>query len=164
MIKETKDSGKESLRGIVRISGVDIKGEKKLYVSLQRIKGVGPSIANAICRISKLDRNKKVGSLTDEEVKKLEEIMSNLGNYGVQTWLMNRRADPESGKDLHLIGPTLKFTHEQDIKRMIESRSYKGVRHALGLPVRGQKTRSSFRKGRTVGVIRKKQQPAKAKK
>ncbi len=164
MIKETKDSGKESLRGIVRISGVDIKGEKKLYVSLQRIKGVGPSIANAICRISKLDRNKKVGTLTDDEVKKLEEIMNNLDKYGIQPWLMNRRSDPETGRNIHLIGPTLKFTHEQDIKKMIESRSYKGVRHALGLPVRGQKTRSSFRKGKAVGVIRKKQQPAKSKK
>lgn len=164
MIKEMKDIGKESIRGIVRISGVDIKGEKKLYVSLQKIRGIGPNIANAICKISNLDRNKMVGTLTDAEVKKLEEIMNNLDKYGVQSWLMNRRSDPESGKDLHLIGPTLKFTHEQDLKRMIESRSYKGVRHALGLPVRGQKTRSSFRKGSAIGVVRKKQQPAKAKK
>lgn len=163
MIKETKDSGKELLRGIVRISGVDIKGEKKLYISLQKIKGVGPNIANAICRITGFDRNKKVGTLTDEDVKKLEDIINNLEKYGLPNFLMNRRADPETGKNMHLTGPTLKFVHEQDIKKMIESRSYKGVRHALGLPVRGQKTRSSFRKGRAVGVIRKKQQPAKAK-
>lgn len=158
--KET--APKESLRGIVRIAGVDVKGEKKLFVSLKRIKGIGFTLAGAICKISGIDRNKKVGALTEDEVKKLEEIMNNLSKYGVQTWLLNRRKDPETGEDKHLITSTYKFTLEQDIKKMIESKSYKGVRHALGLPVRGQRTRSSFRKGKSMGVVRKKLQPAKA--
>lgn len=154
----------EQLKGIVRIAGTDIKGEKKLYVSLQRIKGIGPALANAICLISNLDRNKKVGTLTDKEIKKLEEIMNDPLKFGVPAWMLNRRGDPETGKDIHIIGPTLKYTQQQDIKRMMEIKSYKGVRHALGLPVRGQRTKSSFRKGRTVGVVRKKQMPGKSKK
>jgi small subunit ribosomal protein S13 len=153
---------KTELRGIVRVAGVDLKGEKKIYVSLQRIKGVGPSIANAVCRIGNINRNRKVGTLTDEEVKKIESILNKIKN-DVPRWMLNRRSDPETGEDHHLTGSDLKFTHEQDIKKMIERRSYKGVRHALGLPVRGQRTRSSFRKGRSVGVVRKKQQPAKKK-
>ncbi len=155
------EQGKE-FRGIVRIGEVDLKGEKNVYVSLQRIKGVGPSIANAVCRIAKIDRNRKVGTLTDEEVKKIEGLLKNIKNY-VPPWMLNRRADPETGENYHLIGSSLKYTHEQDIKKMMEIKCYKGIRHALGLPVRGQRTRSSFRKGKTVGVIRKKQQPAKKK-
>jgi len=159
-----KEPVKEQLRGIVRICGVDIKGEKKLFVSLQKIKGIGFSMANAICKITNMDRNRMVGTLNDEEVKKLEDIMNNPEKYGIPSWMFNRRRDPETGKNMHLIMSNLKFTHQQDLKKMIESKSYKGVRHALGLPVRGQRTRSSFRKGRAVGVVRKKSQPAKAKK
>jgi small subunit ribosomal protein S13 len=158
------DSMSEKLRGIVRIAGADIKGEKKLYVSLQRIKGIGPALANAICKISNMDRNRRVGTLTDEEIKKLEEIMNNPIKFGIPSWMLNKRLDPETGKDSHIFGPTLKFIQQQDIKRMMEIRTYKGIRHGLGLPVRGQRTKSSFRKGRSVGVVRKKQMPAKAKK
>jgi len=71
--------------------------------------------------------------------------------------------DLETGEDLHLVGPDLKFTREQDVKMMIKIKSYRGVRHMFGLPVRGQRTKSSFRKGRTVGVVRKKIQPTKKK-
>lgn len=153
---------KTEFRGIVRIGEVDLKGEKKIYVSLQRIKGIGPSVANAICRIANIDRNRKVGTLTDDEVKKIEQIIKNFKDL-VPPWLLNRRADPETGNNFHLTGSNLKLTQEQDIKKMMEIKCYKGVRHSLGLPVRGQRTRSSFRKGKTVGVVRKKQQPAKKK-
>ena len=78
--------------------------------------------------------------------------------------MVNRRKDIETGEDRHLVGVDLKFMQEQDIKRMIKIKSYKGVRHMFGLPVRGQRTRSSFRGGRTVGVIRKKMMPATTKK
>ena len=154
---------KQELRGIVRIAGTDMKGERKLYVSLQRINGVGPALASALCRISKLDRNMKVGELTDQQIQKLEEIMKNPLKFGIPEWMLNRRRDPETGEDLHIVGPTLKYVQKQDIKKMMEIKSYKGVRHALGLPVRGQRTKSSFRKGRTVGVVRKKSQPGKKK-
>lgn len=152
----------EQMRGIIRIAGVDMKGDKKLYVSLQRIKGVGPSIANAVCKIGKMNKNRKVGTLTDDEIKNIEKILSNIKEH-VTVWMLNRRADPETGENYHLITSNLKFTNENDIKKMIERRTYKGVRHAYGLPVRGQRTRSSFRKGKSVGVVRKKQQPGKKK-
>jgi small subunit ribosomal protein S13 len=153
----------EQVKGIVRISGVDVKGENLLFTSLIRIKGVGGPFANAICRVNNLDRNKKIGSLTDEEIKKIEETMKNPAKFGIPRWMLDRRKDLETGEDRHLVGTDLKFMQEQDVKRMISMKSYKGVRHMFGLPVRGQRTRSSFRKGRTVGVVRKKMMPAKKK-
>lgn len=152
----------EQLKGIVRIAGTDIKGEKKLFVSLLKIKGVSHSLANAICRVHNLDRNRQIGALTSEEIKRIEETMKNPVKFGIPTWVLNRRRDPDTGVDLHIIGPELTFQQKQDIRRMSEIRSYKGIRHGLGLPVRGQRTKSSFRKGRTVGVVRKKVMPAKA--
>ena len=153
----------EQLRGIVRIVGTDVKGETQLFTSLQKIKGVGGNLANAVCRVHKFDRNRKIGSLTDAEIKKIEETLKNPEKFGIPSWAFNRRKDFETGEDKHIVGPNLKFTREQDVKKMIRIKSYKGVRHMFGLPVRGQRTRSSFRKGKTVGVVRKKAMPGKKK-
>jgi len=153
----------EKVRGIVRIVGTDVKGENQLFTSLQKIKGVGGSLANAVCRVHGFNRNRKIGTLTDGEIKKIEETLKNPAKYGIPSWSLNRRKDLETGEDRHIVGPDLKFTREQDVKRMIKIKSYKGVRHMFGLPVRGQRTRSSFRKGRTVGVVRKKMMPGKKK-
>ena len=91
----------------------------------------------------------------------MEETLKNPTKFGIPAWVMNRRRDLVTGEDVHLVGADLEFAQKQDIKRMIDIKSYKGVRHMFGLPVRGQRTRSSFRKGRTVGVVRKKVMPAK---
>jgi len=151
----------KEIRGIIRIAGADIKGEAQLFTSLQKIKGVGRTLSSVVCRVHNLDRNRKVGTLTDSEIKKIEETLKNPTKFGIPSWTVNRRKDLETGENRHLVGPDLKFTQQQDIKRMIKIKSYKGVRHMFGLPVRGQRTRSSFRKGRTVGVVRKKKMPAK---
>ncbi len=152
------------LRGILRIAGADLKGEKQLFVSLQKIKGVGVVLANAVCKICDFNRNRKVGTLTDQEIKKIEHVLQNPEKFGIPVWAFNRRKDPVTGKDMHLVGHNVKFIEKQDIKGMMSIKSYKGIRHGLGLPVRGQRTKSSFRKGRTVGVVRKKMQPTKKKK
>jgi small subunit ribosomal protein S13 len=153
----------EQVKGIVRISEVDVKGETPLFTSLNRINGVGGALANAVCRVHNLDRNRKIGTLTDAEIKKIEETLKNPAKFGIPPWMLNRRKDLETGEDRHLVGSDLKFIQEQDIKKMIRIKAYKGVRHMFGLPARGQRTRSSFRKGRTVGVVRKKMMPAKKK-
>ena len=153
----------EEIKGIIRIAGTDIKGEKQLFQSLLKIKGVGGVLANVICKIHNLDRNKKIGTLKPEEIKKIEDTIKNPAKFGIPYWMLNRRRDLETGEDRHLIGADLTFMEQQDIKRMINIKSYKGVRHMYGLPVRGQRTRSSFRKGRSVGVVRKKMMPAKKK-
>ena len=153
----------EEVKGIIRIAGTDIKGEKQLFQSLLKIKGVGGVLANAICKIHGFDRNRKVGTLNPEEIKKIEDTLKNPAKFGIPPWILNRRRDLETGENRHLIGVDLTFVQQQDIKRMINIKSYKGVRHMYGLPVRGQRTRSSFRKGRSVGVVRKKMMPTKKK-
>jgi len=154
----------KDIKGIVRIAGADIKGDTKLFISLQKIKGVSGCLANAICKIHNLELNRKVGTLDEKEIKKIEETLNNPTKFGIPYWMVNRRKDIETGEDRHIVGPDLTFTQTQDIKRMINIKSYKGVRHMYGLPVRGQKTRSSFRKGRSVGVVRKKMMPQKKEK
>jgi len=76
----------------------------------------------------------------------------------VPGWIFNRQRDMETNSDRHMVGNELIFTQEMNVKMMKKIRSYKGVRHMLGLPVRGQKTRSKFRKnkGKVLGVKRTK--------
>ena len=75
---------------------------------------------------------------------------------------MNRRKDFETGKDAHYITTDLDMKKEFDVRRLKKIRSYRGLRHALGQPTRGQRTRSHFRKrGKTVGVQKSKPKPKK---
>lgn len=77
------------------------------------------------------------------------------------SWLLNRRKDVETGENSHLSGVALDLKKREDINRLRKIKSYKGFRHELGLPVRGQRTRSSFRRNKTVGVSKKKAMEAK---
>jgi small subunit ribosomal protein S13 len=147
-----------SYRHIVRIAETDIPGELQLAWGLARIKGVGYNMALALCRILGYDPYMLVGFLSDEDVKKIEEAVKNPLKYGFPSWTLNRRRDYETNLDMHLVASELMFYARQDIDREIRIRSWRGIRHALGYKVRGQRTHTTGRIGPTVGVVRKKQQ------
>jgi small subunit ribosomal protein S13 len=147
----------KNFKGILRLANTDIDGNRKLYDALRTIKGVSFSLANAICGVVDIDRTKKAGNLLPDEIKKINDAIEKV-NEKIPTWLLNRRRNPEDGSDKHLIAADLTFAQENDVRMMMHVRSYKGVRHAAGAPVRGQKTRSNFRrnKGKVIGVIKRK--------
>jgi small subunit ribosomal protein S13 len=142
-------------RVIIRVLGTDVDGEKGVAQAILKIKGVSYSFANAVCKAAKIDPKKKVGSFSESEIDELEEVIKDPIKHGVPVWIVNRRRDIESGTDVHMSSSDIIVTKKFDVQRMIDKKTYKGTRHMLGLPVRGQRTRSSFRKGRTVGVVRK---------
>jgi small subunit ribosomal protein S13 len=142
-------------RYIVRIIGTDIDGLKKLPIGLLKIKGINRRLADAIVKVAGFDPEMPIGNLKDTDIKKLENVIKDPSKFGVPVWLLNYQKDLETGKDLHLTGPDLTLSTRSGIKLMIESRSWKGVRHSFGLKVRGQRTRTTGRKGRVVGVKRK---------
>ncbi len=142
-------------RHIVRIAGTDISGELSLAWGLSKIKGVGYNFAMAICRVLGLDPRMKIGFLTESEVEKIEDVLRDPSKYGIPSWMFNRRKDYETGKDMHLVGSDLVFYARQDIEREIRIRSWRGIRHALGYKVRGQRTHTTGRLGPTVGVKRR---------
>ncbi|MEW6329549.1 MAG: 30S ribosomal protein S13 [Candidatus Micrarchaeota archaeon] len=151
-------SGKE-IRGIVRVSGRDLKGELPLRMALTRVKGVGIRLGGVLTGIAlrelKLGKEAVVGELDDDEIERLEEIISHPTKYGVPAHMVNRQKDIETGRDIHLIGTDLAFSVKQDIEREKEMNTWKGFRHFYGQKVRGQHTRSTGRTGMTVGVLRK---------
>jgi small subunit ribosomal protein S13 len=169
--EETRKQKKveRKIEGIVRILNTDLNANKNLLYGLTGIKGVSYTFSKAILAALGLDFYRKLGSLSQEEIEKIEDCLKNPARYNIPSFLFNRRRDPESGLDMHLVGPDVDIFRSMDIKREIELKTYKGFRHMYGQPVRGQRTRSHFRHGRTVGVLRGKmkqlaQQQAKEKK
>jgi small subunit ribosomal protein S13 len=152
--KQKKPEKEESYESLVRIMSYDIPGSKNIYTGLTKIKGVSWAISNAACFALKFPQTKKISELTREEISKIEEFLK---NPQIRDFLKNRRFDLKSGETSHVIGSNLDMRKDFDIRRLKKIRSYKGVRHTLGQPVRGQKTRSHFKsKGKAVGVTKKK--------
>ncbi len=139
-------------RHIVRIAGRDLSGTKKVVAALTDIRGVGYSLAQAVLNLAKIDGRSRLGSLSEDQLKEIEASIRDLSKIGAPAWLMNRRKDIETGTDRHLIGADLDLTIKTDIDRERSVGSWRGWRHSLGLKVRGQRTRTTGRKGRAVGV------------
>src|SRR3989338_2853136 len=146
----------KKLRAIVRIMNTDIMGYRQLHQALTQIRGVSFMFSNAVCKKLSLPRDMKVGELSDEQVKSCEAIIKKPIEHGLPSWLLNRRRDPESGEDSHLVMSDLKLRTEFDIRNLKKVKSYRGMRHSVGLPVRGQRTKAHFRHGASLGVQKKK--------
>ncbi len=149
---ETK---KTNIKQMIRLGGADLDGNRAIYHALRKIKGVSYAFSNAICNKLKFDKKKKIGELNDADIKKVEELLKDPKKFDLAAWVYNRQKDYDSGDDKHLISSDLKLRKDFDIKRLRMIKSYRGVRHGFGLPLRGQRTKSHFRKGATVGVSKK---------
>ncbi len=146
---------REQFKYVVRVAGTDLDGRLKLVHGLASIKGIGVTTAHAILRKLGIDPDKRTGFLTQEEIELIEEAIRDPLSKGIPAWMLNRRKDYETGKDMHLVGSDLIFKAKQDIEREKKIKSWRGIRHALGLKVRGQRTHTTGRLGVTVGVTKK---------
>ncbi|MBT3405611.1 30S ribosomal protein S13 [Candidatus Woesearchaeota archaeon] len=138
----------EKLKPIIRVVSTDIKGDKKLADALRKIKGIGMCYANAVCSAAGIDKNRKAGSLSDDEVKRLEAAIKKPLDHNLPSWMVNRRKDMETGEDMHILTSDLTFIQSNDIKLLQSVKCNIGLRHAWRLPVRGQRTQSNFRKNK----------------
>ncbi len=126
---------------MARIAGVDLPKSKKVLYGLQYIFGVGKTVSSEILEKSKVNPEKKVSDLTDEEVAQIRAVMTS--DYKVEG--------------------ALRSEVQQNIKRLMDIGSYRGLRHRKSLPARGQRTRtnSRTRKGKRKTVAGKKKTPSK---
>jgi small subunit ribosomal protein S13 len=122
-----------------RILGVDIPPNKKLEYSLRYVFGIGPTRAAQIVKLSGFDPDRRASDLSEEEVNQLASII----------------ADKQ-----FIVEGDLRRERTANLKRLSAIKSYRGVRHIRGLPVRGQRTKTNARtrKGsvKTIGSVRKK--------
>ncbi|MDA4118117.1 MAG: 30S ribosomal protein S13 [Thaumarchaeota archaeon] len=139
-------------RYLVRIKGKDLDGRKKVVSALADLRGIGYNFAQAIVNGIGIDPKVRFGTLTESQVKDIERVLLDTSSLKVPQWAFNRKRDPESGETKQLIGSDLDMAVKSDVERERNVQSWRGVRHGLGLKVRGQRTRTTGRKGKTVGV------------
>jgi small subunit ribosomal protein S13 len=142
-------------RHIIRIADTDLDGTQTVAYALMNIKGVGVRLANVIVKKAGINSETRLGFLSDADVKKIEDIIEDPAKYGVPGWLLNRQKDREIGKDIHLTGSDLVLQTKTDVDLLKKMKSWRGFRHAYGLKVRGQRTRTTGRTGKTMGVKKK---------
>ncbi|MEM4733769.1 MAG: 30S ribosomal protein S13 [Candidatus Bathyarchaeia archaeon] len=145
----------QEYRHILRILGTDVQGTLKTVYALKQIKGISLSLSNAILKKAGINPDLRVGYLTETEIDKIEDIIREPAKYGLPSWLFNRRKEMETGKDVHLIGADLVLRTKIDIDKEKEIKSWRGYRHAYGLKVRGQRTKTTRRAGKALGVKKK---------
>lgn len=164
MAEKQPEKQNPNFKHIVRVANVDIPGTKSIRIALTSIKGIGINFADSICLVSNVKRDAKTGNLTDKEIETLNAVVQNPAKFNIPAWMMNRRKDFDSGENKHLLTGPLNFAQENDLKRLKKIKTLRGIRHIRGLPVRGQRTRSNFRrsKGKVVGVRKKTEAPKKA--
>ena len=159
--KTKKEKGQDpDFKYIVRISNTDIAGEKNIVYGLSSIKGVGIHMATLIASELKIDRKSKFGKLSDSQIQMIQEKIDNINEIAPR-WMLNHRKDYETGKDIHLISSEIDMKLRDEINIMKKIRSYRGIRHERGLPVRGQRTRANNRRGLALGVSKKREPSSK---
>lgn len=140
---------------IVRIADTNLDGNKTVKYALTGIKGVGNRVADNITTFLDIPVNEKIGNLSDEKIEEIKEFVQNLSKH-LPPWLLNRRKDVETGKDIHIVSHEIPTMLRDDVNRLKKIRAYRGIRHEVGRKVRGQKTKSNGRTGLTIGVQRRK--------
>ena len=126
---------------MARIAGIDLPKNKRAFIGLTYIYGIGRTTAYEILEKAGIDPNKKIMDFTEEDIAKVRAIIT--ADYKVEG--------------------ALRSEVQQNIKRVMDIGAYRGLRHRRGLPVRGQRTRTNARtrKGRRKTVAGKKKAPGK---
>ena len=121
---------------MARIAGVNVPSNKRLVIALSYIFGIGNKFSNDICRTVQIDKNKRVNSLTEDEIIKIRECIDK--NY--------------------IVEGDLRRSVSSNIKRLTDLGCYRGLRHRSKLPVRGQRTHTNARtrKGKAIPIAGKK--------
>jgi small subunit ribosomal protein S13 len=145
----------QEFRHRLRIIDTDVDGTLKTSYALSKIKGISLSLAHAILMKTGISPDKRTGFLTETEIEKMEEVIKDPAKNGIPGWLLNRRKESETGRDTHLISADLVLRTKMDIEKMKEIKSWRGYRHAYGLKVRGQRTKTTGRAGKALGVKKK---------
>lgn len=141
---------------ILRVLNTNIDGRHKVMFALTAIKGCGRRFSNLVLKKADVDLNKRAGELSNEEIDRIVTIIQNPRQFKIPDWFLNRQKDFKDGKYSQLISNQLDGKLREDLDRMRKIRCHRGLRHFWGLRVRGQRTKTTGRRGRTVGVSKKK--------
>ena len=161
---------------ILRVLNTNIDGKTSIMFAMTSIKGIGRRYANICLKKADIPLNRRAGELSEEEVERLITIVQvsrshvsrcemlliffccvqNPRQYKIPDWFLNRQRDIKDGKTTQVMANILDNKLREDLERLKKIRAHRGLRHYWGLRVRGQHTKTTGHKGKTVGVSKKK--------
>ncbi|RDX70594.1 40S ribosomal protein S18, partial [Mucuna pruriens] len=145
----------EEFQHILRVLNTNVDGKQKIMFALTSIKGIGRRFANIVCKKADVDMNKRAGELSAAELDNLMTVVANPRQFKIPDWFLNRKKDYKDGKYSQVVSNALDMKLRDDLERLKKIRNHRGLRHYWGLRVRGQHTKTTGRRGKTVGVSKK---------
>ncbi|KAL6214691.1 hypothetical protein ACLB2K_014123 [Fragaria x ananassa] len=145
----------EEFQHILRVLNTNVDGKQKIMFAMTSIKGIGRRLANIVCKKADVDMNKRAGELSAAEIDNLMTIVGNPRQFKIPDWFLNRKKDYKDGRYSQVVANALDMKLRDDLERLKKIRNHRGLRHYWGLRVRGQHTKTTGRRGKTVGVSKK---------
>ncbi|KAL4402505.1 ribosomal 40S subunit protein S18B [Malassezia pachydermatis] len=140
---------------ILRLLNTNVDGKRKIMYALTEIKGVGRRYSNIVCKKADVDLNKRAGELNSDELERIVNILQSPQEFKIPTWFLNRQKDFTTGKDSQVLSNNVEAKLRDDLERLKKIRAHRGLRHYWNLRARGQHTRTTGRRGRTVANKKK---------
>ena len=137
---------------IIRVLNTNVDGRVKVMFAITAIKGIGRRLSNVACKKAEVDLAKRAGELSASELESLMVVVSNPRQFRVPDWFLNRKKDIKDGRFTQVVSNSLDTKLREDLERLKKIRNHRGLRHYWGLRVRGQRTKTTGRRGRTVGA------------
>ncbi|KAH8061835.1 rRNA binding protein [Aureococcus anophagefferens] len=138
---------------ILRVLNTNIDGRRKVMFALTSIPGVGRRFSNVVCKKAAADAHKRWRA--DRRGRKLVAIIQNPKQFKIPAWFLNRQKDYKTGKYSQAFANTLQQKLREDLERLKKIRAHRGLRHYWGIRVRGQHTKSTGRRGKTMAATKK---------
>ncbi|KAJ8450125.1 hypothetical protein Cgig2_033319 [Carnegiea gigantea] len=145
----------EDFQHILRVLNTNVDGKQKIMFAMTSIKGIGRRYANICCKKADIDMNKRAGELSAAELDNLMTVVANPRQFKIPDYFLNRQKDYKDGKYSQVLSNQLDMKLRDDLERLKKIRNHRGLRHYWGLRVRGQHTKTTGRRGKTVGVSKK---------
>merc|ERR1712063_2625 len=146
----------DEFQHILRVLNTNVDGKQKVMFALTAIRGIGRRFSNICCKKAEVDINKRAGELSAAELESIMVIVSNPRTFKIPDWFLNRQKDHKDGRYSQVTSSQLDTKMRDDLERLKKIRAHKGLRHYWGFRVRGQHTKTTGRRGRTVGPTKKK--------
>ena len=150
------EDAENNFKHIHRILNTNIDGKRTVPFALDKIKGVGRRFGFLICKILRINPKIRAGELSEAQTDAIANVIADPEGHGVPRWFLNRQRDYKEGKNLMIASNVLETKLREDVERRFKIRCNRGLRHKWGLKVRGQHTKTTGRRGKTVGVERRK--------
>merc|ERR1712216_48249 len=145
----------QNFQHILRMVNTNVDGRQKVMFALTAIKGIGRRFSHIVCKKCVIDLDKRAGELTTDEVNRIVAVIQNPLQFKIPEWMLNNRKDWKDKKDSQVIANQMDSKLRDNLERLKKIRNHRGLRHFWGLRVRGQHTKTTGRRGRTVGVSKK---------